>query len=129
MAVTEKPTQIDPLDFLAIDALLDEKIDHAAESAAQSLVDVRRQADDMARQTAEAEQRLTAARRDLVLTDETRMLQEAGIYEYRHPLADALAYKDRLDSLKARYKQLAKDDRAVLGTQYWMVDGSAATGR
>lgn len=112
-----------------VDTLLDEKIERAAESAAQSLVDVRRQADEMAREMAEAEQRLTAARRDLVLTDETRMLQEAGIYEYRHPLADALAYKDRLDSLKARYKQLARDDQAVLGNQYWMVDGSAAKGR
>ncbi len=117
------------LELQRIDALLDTKVEHAAQRAAQSLTEVRRQADDIARQVSEAEQRLATARQDLVQTDDTRLLQEAGIYEYRHPLADAVAYKARLENRKARYKQLAKEDRAVLGNQNWMVDGSVAKGR
>ncbi|MGY0020979.1 DUF4041 domain-containing protein [Streptomyces sp. YJ-C3] len=112
-----------------IDALLDAKAEHAAERAAQSLIDVRRQADTLAQQARQAEQQVAAAQHALVQTEETRMLQEAGIYTYRHPLADALAYKARLDDLKSRYQQLARNDRAVLGNQNWMVDGSAAKGR
>ncbi|MFD7299069.1 DUF4041 domain-containing protein [Streptomyces sp. NPDC059897] len=112
-----------------IDALLDAKVEHAAERAAQSLVDVRRRAEDLAGQAAQAEQRVAEAQRQLVVTDETQMLQEAGIYEYRHPLADAVAYKNRLDSLKAHHKQLARDNRAVLAAQDWTVNGSVAQGR
>jgi hypothetical protein len=36
-----------------------------------------------------------------------------GIYEYSHPLEDAVAYKGRLASLKDQYKTLAKQGHAV----------------
>ncbi len=35
--------------------------------------------------------------RQLVETRETAILQEVGVYQYRHPLDDALAYKDAAD--------------------------------
>lgn len=42
------------------------------------------------------------------------MLQKAGIYEYRHPLPDAVAYKFELSALKDRAKALTKSNGAVL---------------
>ncbi|MFB7650512.1 MULTISPECIES: DUF4041 domain-containing protein [unclassified Streptomyces] len=112
-----------------IDGLLDAKAEHAAERAARSLVDVRSQAQALAQQAEQARRQVAAAQADLVVIDEVRMLQEAGIYEYRHPLADAVAYAGRLEELKSRYKQLARDDRAVLAAQDWTVNGSLAQGR
>ena len=35
----------------------------------------------------------------VVETRETAILQEAGIYQYRHPLQDAIAYKAKLTGL------------------------------
>ncbi|MFD7920939.1 DUF4041 domain-containing protein [Streptomyces sp. NPDC059740] len=111
-----------------IDALLDAKVEHAAEQAAQSLVDVRSQAHALAQQAEQAQRQVAAAQADLVVIDEVRMLQEAGVYEYRHPLADAVAYAGQLERLKARYKQLVRDNGAVLAAQDWTVNGSLAQG-
>ena len=78
--------------------------------------------------------RLTAEvaglRADVVETRERALLQESGIYEYTHPLEDAVAYKDRLDQLKSKIKEMNKaDGRAVSAAQGWTVNGSEAQGR
>ncbi|WP_320777697.1 DUF4041 domain-containing protein [Streptomyces sp. CRN 30] len=112
-----------------IDGLLDAKVEHAAERAARSLVDVRDQAHALGQQAEQAQRQVAAAQADLVVIDEVRMLQEAGIYEYRHPLADAVAYAGRLEEIKTRYKRLARENGAVLAAQDWTVNGSLAQGR
>ncbi|MFI6910292.1 DUF4041 domain-containing protein [Nonomuraea sp. NPDC050394] len=78
--------------------------------------------DDATRRLRETEQRI-------VHTDETTLLQEVGIYEYRHPLSDAVAYKERLGQMKARIKEMAREGRAVVGATNWQVNGSASEGR
>lgn len=69
-------------------------------------------------------------RKDVVETRERALLQESGIYEYTHPLQDAVAYKDRLDRLRLTIKEMNKaDGRAVSAAQGWQVNGSEAKGR
>ncbi|WP_019634342.1 DUF4041 domain-containing protein [Actinomadura atramentaria] len=75
------------------------------------------------------EARLTAARREIVETRDVALLQEAGVYEYEHPLADAVAYKARLAEVKDEIKALARQGRAVVGSTSWSVNGSHAQGR
>ncbi|OLL72246.1 UPF0325 protein YaeH [Pseudonocardia sp. Ae168_Ps1] len=65
----------------------------------------------------------------IVVTEDIAMLQEAGIYEFRHRLDDAVAYKARLNELKDRYKTLQRNDDAVLAASGWTVNGSATEGR
>lgn len=77
----------------------------------------------------QAETRLTELRAQIVTTDETAMLQQVGIYAYRHPLQDAVAYRSTLDSLRAEIKNLARTDRAVLAATDWTVNGSVREGR
>ncbi|GAB2631070.1 DUF4041 domain-containing protein [Kribbella swartbergensis] len=79
-------------------------------------------------EVADAQVELAAARRDVIATNELAMLQEVGIYEYSHPLEDAVAYKGRLAELKDRYKVLAKNGRAVTATTNWQVNNSARAG-
>jgi hypothetical protein len=38
----------------------------------------------------------------VVETRESAILQEVGLYEYRHPLEDALAYKTRLTAVRSQ---------------------------
>ena len=66
--------------------------------------------------------------RQLVETRETAILQEAGVYQYRHPLDDALAYKARLAGLQARIKDAVKAGNAVRGATNWTVNGSVRDG-
>src|SRR6185437_6684434 len=64
----------------------------------------------------------------LVETRETVLLQEVGIYQYRHPLDDALAYKARLSAVQAQIKDTAKAGNAVVGATTWTVNGSKRDG-
>ncbi|HEX4830421.1 MAG TPA: DUF4041 domain-containing protein [Trebonia sp.] len=65
----------------------------------------------------------------LVETREISLLQEAGIYQYRHRLNDAVAYKARLTGLQARIKDAVKAKTAVTGKTNWTVNNSLAQGR
>lgn len=92
----------------------------------------------LAREVAEAQQvhqqrvalmaELEVLRRQVVETRETVILQEVGIYRYRHPLEDAVAYKARLTGLQAQIKDSVKAGSAVLGATNWTVNGSTAQG-
>lgn len=118
------------------DELLHARAEHAAEQLQQAIgheqqryEELARLAADAAAQAAQAQRRLDELGRLVVRTEDAAMLQEAGIYEYRHPLADAVAYKAELDRLKDQVKTLARGDRAVLAVTSWQVNGSAAEGR
>lgn len=78
---------------------------------------------------ADATRRLHEVEQRVVQTEETVLLQEAGVYDYRHPLSDAVAYKERLAEVKTRIKAMSRDGKAVLGSTNWQVNGSAAEGR
>ena len=70
------------------------------------------------------------ARRIVVETREAAILQEVGIYDYRHPLSDAVAYQKALDRLHESIKSAAKrDGGAILAATDWTVNGSVQEGR
>ncbi|HEV7509529.1 MAG TPA: DUF4041 domain-containing protein [Thermoanaerobaculia bacterium] len=73
---------------------------------------------------------LVEARRAIVETEDLALLQEAGIYRYRHPLTDAVAYAKELAVIEDRTKAMTrKDGGAVQATTNWTVNGSVAQGR
>jgi hypothetical protein len=76
------------------------------------------------------QQQLDAIRRRVVAAEEIELLQEAGIYQYRHPLDDVVQYESRLASVESRIKDMVKKDGgAVLSVTAWQVNGSEAQGR
>lgn len=78
---------------------------------------------------ASAEARLADLKRGIAATDDVAMLQELGIYAYRHPLADAVSYKSRLADLTDSIKTAARKGDAVKGATNWTVNGSVQQGR
>lgn len=65
----------------------------------------------------------------IVETSNLALLQEVGIYQYRHRLQDAAAYKERLDETLGRIRDMAKrDGAAVQSGMGWAINGSAAEG-
>ncbi len=73
---------------------------------------------------------LDEARKTIVATEDLALLQEAGVYRYRHPLTDAVAYQKEIASIEETIKAMVrKDGGAVLATTDWTVNGSAAQGR
>lgn len=79
---------------------------------------------------ASLEQQLATLRAEVVVTEETALLQEAGVYEYQHPLEDSVEYQDALKSLREQIKTMAKSEGgAVTGSADWTVNGSLPQGR
>ncbi|MCC0093238.1 DUF4041 domain-containing protein [Streptomyces flavotricini] len=117
------------------EAILDEArqtvkdIKNEAKQAAKDAENTRSEAERQRNEIYQAESRLTELRAQLVTTDETVLLQQAGIYAYRHQLQDAVAYRSRLDSLKTEIQDLARNNQAVLAATDWTVNGSAREGR
>ncbi|MFJ1759021.1 DUF4041 domain-containing protein [Amycolatopsis sp. NPDC088138] len=81
------------------------------------------------RQIGEATGTLTALRNEIVETKELTLLQEAGIYEFRHRLTDAVAYKAALQRLRDSIKVSAKNNHAITASTDWTVNGSAVEGQ
>ncbi|MFF4209692.1 DUF4041 domain-containing protein [Streptomyces sp. NPDC001796] len=100
-----------------------------AKKASKDAELARREAERVRQETYQAGNRLAELQAQVVATDETAMLQQVGIYAYRHLLQDAIAYRTRLESLQADIKKLARTDQAVLAAQDWTVNGSASAGR
>lgn len=71
-----------------------------------------------------------AKRRAIVATADEALLQEVGIYKYRHPLTDAVSYKAALDRIEDQMRSMVrKDGGAVQSITAWTVNGSATEGR
>jgi hypothetical protein len=65
----------------------------------------------------------------VVLLDDERVLQEAGVYRYHHPLENAVAYRDRLRALSDRIAIEVKAGTAIEKSNEFTFDGSLAKGR
>ncbi|REE97409.1 DUF4041 domain-containing protein [Thermomonospora umbrina] len=110
----------------------DQQIQEWRRSAQVDLAAERQQAQDrlaqLRNETTALQAELTVARNEIVETRDIALLQESGVYEYQHPLDDAVAYKAELARIKDVFKALVRRDQAVTGTTSWMVDGSRAKG-
>lgn len=99
----------------------DELVHH--ERLRQQQAGAESQAQSLRTQLAELQKRIVA-------TEEIALLQEAGVYRYRHPLSDAVAYEKELGRIEDDIKEMTKKDGgAVLATTNWTVNGSATEGR
>ena len=73
---------------------------------------------------------LRRARLEIAQTEEAALLQEVGVYQYRHPLSDAVAYSNALKSIEQSIKAMTlKDGGAVLAASEWTVNCSVKEGR
>jgi stress response protein SCP2 len=79
-------------------------------------------------EVATLERQVREARESIVETDELRLLQEVGYYQFRHPLDEVLSSKQRLDGLRAAIKEAISKRAAVRGKPGWMVNGSLKEG-
>ncbi|MCW2778031.1 MAG: protein YaeH [Frankiales bacterium] len=84
--------------------------------------------DALREEVARLDRQVVDARAALVETDELRLLQQAGYYQFRHPLDDVLASKQRLDALRGQIKTAISKRTAVRSTSGWMVNGSLKEG-
>lgn len=64
----------------------------------------------------------------LVETNDIYMLQQMGLYQFKHRLGDAVDYKSELAQLKDNLNSLAKNDAAVTSSASWTIGNDAKAG-
>lgn len=126
---TQLREQLARLGALTVIELEGKKADLEREIAAQA-ARLQRERAEAAEAVRAASDQLQQVRRTIVETEDLALLQEAGIYKYRHPLTDAVAYQKELAKIDELIKAMTrKDGGAVLATTSWTVNGSAGQGR
>lgn len=104
-------------------------LDQIRQQAEQDAHAARERRDAALAEAAGADERLRGIRQSIVVTEDTALLQEVGIYQYHHVLEDAVAYKSALADLGDQMKATVSKGHAVQGKVNWTVNGSAAQGR
>jgi uncharacterized protein YlxW (UPF0749 family) len=85
---------------------------------------------EAAAQAAAVQRQLADLKQTIVETEDIALLQESGVYQYQHPLSDAVSYQRELEAIEAKTKEMnRKDGGAILASTNWTVNGSAAQGR
>jgi hypothetical protein len=115
----------------------DSALDKLQELGGLTIIQLEQRKQSIEREVAETAEKLHAlnqqladAKSQIVATEDIALLQEAGIYSYFHPLADAVAYQARLEALQEKIKGMnKKDGGAIEASTSWTVNGSAAEGR
>jgi hypothetical protein len=80
-------------------------------------------------QLSQVQRELIEAQAKIVETDEMAILQEVGIYRYRHPLDDAVAYKGKLKDTQDNIKALVKSGRATSSVTNFTFNNSLKQGQ
>ena len=75
------------------------------------------------------EQTINKKNEQIIWLDDEILVQEFGLYKPQFEFANSLDYKEKLAQIRAKQKQLIKDNMAVNGNTDWQVNGSAAKGR
>jgi hypothetical protein len=94
-----------------------------ADDLAGRLEDLRRENEALTEQYEDA-----LAQIDLLKHD-VDALHDIGIYHYRHPLENAVAYQDALASIKDEVKTFVSEGRAIEASTRFTFDNSLAKGR
>jgi hypothetical protein len=107
-----------------------EALDRAAHEVDLAQANAKRALERLDEERLTLESRVRELKSAVVVTEETAVLQEVGVYEYRHPLSDSVAYQAELKRLRDQIKAMTrKDGGAVQATTNWTVDGSLPKGR
>ncbi|MEV4127419.1 DUF4041 domain-containing protein [Nocardia sp. NPDC049707] len=94
------------------------------------IIELQRLRNQLAAQITAEQAQLDDLRSQLIKTREEQVLQEVGIYEYRHPLSDAVGFRDALTHLQGEIKEMARrDGGAIQASTAWVVGDSASKGR
>ncbi|MEA2890034.1 MAG: hypothetical protein QOI05_827 [Bradyrhizobium sp.] len=109
---------------------LENKRQELANQISEQSVRLDRDKSQAAAELEEIRRRMKDAQAAIVATDDLALLQEVGVYRYRHPLSDAVAYQNALAEIDNQIKSMVKKDGgAVLATTSWTVNSSATEGR
>ncbi len=68
-------------------------------------------------------------KKDVVFFNDALVYQDFGLYTPRYDFLTSDEYKQKLEQIRSKQKEMIKNDKAIAGAKTWSVDGSQAKGR
>lgn len=93
------------------------------------LEQLRANAEVKSREIGMAAEQLKDLERQVLVVEETLLLETFALYLPKFALTNSAAYKDRLDQVRAHQKDMIKNKSAATGNMGWTVNNSATEGR
>ena len=75
------------------------------------------------------EKQIDEKRKEIIVLDEEILLESFALYKPKYSFLSSDEYKNKLDSIRDKQKQLIKDGRAVEANENWTVNNSKVEGR
>lgn len=105
------------------------EVQREVEQERTALEAVRRQVRDAEQEVASLRTQASEFRSQILVLEETLLLESFALYEPKFKLNASHEYKTRLDTVRERQKSMVKGGNAATGNQGWEVNGSKAEGR
>lgn len=77
----------------------------------------------------ETEKQLEDVKKELVLYEDEVNMQSFGFYQPKYDFIDSVAYKERLDFIRKKQKEMVKEKRAAVCNTEWEVGGNKRKGQ
>ncbi|MFZ2950564.1 MAG: DUF4041 domain-containing protein [Desulfuromonadaceae bacterium] len=114
-------TEMKALDLMEIGKMI--------EDAEKELADKNKSCEDMAKTNEALHNEYEEKRLQILVIEEHLLLESFALYLPKFSFTSSTEYKDNLDSIREKQKNLIKSGEAAIGNQNWTVNNSQAQGR
>ena len=97
--------------------------------ADQAKADINKKYESKILETEQLQKEIEKKKNEIIVLDETLMLESFALYEPKFKFQSSDEYKARLDKIREEQKNLIKADQASMGSSNWTVSGSASDGK
>ena len=77
---------------------------------------------------AKIDNRLKQGKKRLISVEDELEIQEAGLYEPKYDFLTAVSFKEKLDEIRKKQKELIKNKKAAICGTEWAIDGNRRKG-
>lgn len=103
------------------------------ESKTNELFELKNREEEALKRMSEEEnthvEKIKSLKNELILLDDELLLQSFGLYTPRYNLMDSTSYKNKLDEIRRKQKEMIKSKTALHYYDNWILDGSKQKGR
>ncbi|MBO4950808.1 MAG: DUF4041 domain-containing protein [Clostridia bacterium] len=105
------------------------KLEQHIRDLEQHEIAIHKQIEEKNAEIAKIQSNIDSRKKTLVDIDEQLLYQDFALYKPKYDFVNSDEYKERLDKIRSKQKDLIKNDRAVSGNMNWQVNGSKSEGK
>jgi hypothetical protein len=90
--------------------------------------EINKRLNDKKTELAKIDNGLKQGKKRLILVEDELEIQEAGLYEPKYDFLTAVLFKEKLDEIRKKQKELIKNKKAAICETEWTIDGNRQKG-